>query len=119
MRQTGRTSRLLAEAVRLAAEERTVYVLTATAEHARHLWRKLNSTNPQHGIKCEIVPPNFDWSRMSVPGSHSNCVWLVDHYAIESRFGVILNMLHRFDAADITKEKEEEKEKRPLLQGMT
>jgi len=46
------------------------------------------------------VLANIDWENMRMTGAHPNCVLLVDHFAIESKFSQILAMLHRFDAVD-------------------
>lgn len=82
LRATGRTTRMIAEAKRLAAEGRAVYII---AKHWQHLQDDIDREVPGCGIKCEPdVPLNFDWQTMRVRGSHPNCVWLFDHWAIES-----------------------------------
>jgi hypothetical protein len=41
--------------------------------------------------------PGFNWSELRVLGSRPDAVVLVDHFAIESNFHRLLEMLHRFD----------------------
>lgn len=97
-RASGRTTRMLAEAKRLAKEGKAVYVI---ATHHQQLQRQIDSEYPNSGIKCEPhVPLGFDWRAMRVHGSHPNCVWLFDHYAIEADcvFVAMFEAMTRFDA---------------------
>lgn len=103
--RTGRTTRMLEEAVRLAREGRAVYVLMVNDQEAKDAQQTCNDLwkGTNHGIKCESIAamgPHFDWNRMFVLGAHHNCVFLVDHYVIESRFHSILDMLMRFDLTE-------------------
>jgi hypothetical protein len=98
VRQTGRTTRMLEEAKDLAKAGRAVYVIAATWRHARALQRQVDNDMPNSSIKCE--PPSassFSWKTLSVLGAHPNCVFLVDHYAIEQEFALMLEMLTRYD----------------------
>ena len=96
-KRTGRTTRMLNEAIRLADEGRAVYVIAASHDHAR----RLSALLPEDcGVKVE--PPdakgNLDWQATRLQGGHPNCVVLVDHYAIEKHYWCLLDMWHRFDA---------------------
>jgi hypothetical protein len=94
-RGTGRTTRMLQEAKRLADEGRAVYVIAASKAQADTL--EAMSGYDQR-IKFEpCAPSNFDWEQMKLKGAHPQCVTLVDHYAIEWRFERILEMLYRFE----------------------
>lgn len=95
-RNTGRTSRMLEEARRQVRKGRAVYVLCATLSHAQHL-----ANDPDNEfIKFETSQSlaNFDWSTMIMRGAHPNCLVFVDHWAIESRYRAVLEMLHRWDS---------------------
>jgi len=95
-RGTGRTTRMLEEAVRLAEANRAVYVVMGNHQQAKTFENKM----PQGlGIQFETAQSlsNFDWETLTLPGAHPNCVVLVDHYAIESKFNRILEELHRYD----------------------
>ena len=97
LRATGRTTRMIAEAKRLAAEGRAVYII---AKHWQHLQDEIDRDALGRGIKCEPdVPLNFDWQTMRVRGSHPNCVWLFDHWAIESNpvFAGMFAAMTQFD----------------------
>lgn len=77
-----------------------MYVLAATEAQRRVLQGEIDRRAGQgHGIKVETESSFgwFDWERLSGRGMHPNCVVLVDHYAIESKFAVMLEMLHRYD----------------------
>ena len=94
-RATGRTTRMLAEAVRLRDEGHAVYVIAANYSHVKMLRQHLGDS--ARGIEVTAVNDTFDWTTMRVRGSHPNIVTLVDHYAIECRIGPLLEMWTRFD----------------------
>lgn len=109
LRATGRTTRMLEEAIRQDKQGRAVYVMAATHFQADWIKRKLldMTKGKPGGIKVEHPRSmNFDWDRMLMPGAHANCVILVDHFAIEDRFSKIIDALHRFDPP-VTAEAEE------------
>ena len=96
-RQTGRTTRMLQEACRLRDEGRAVYVLLANMQHVA-----MYKGRPEYdGLRFEtwgsLGPSSLDDYRLRLRGAHPNCILLVDHYAIESRFAAVLRELHRFD----------------------
>lgn len=116
-RRTGRTSRMLGDAIKLASEGRTVYVLVSrnTFNFAYDKLRKL--TKPvvyclnrpyaefANGLKLESgVPSGFDWVVMRPLGSHPNCVFLVDHEVIErqSIYRAVDYMAHKYDKRNWT-----------------
>ena len=90
---------MLSEAVKLAEHGRAVCVIAADSREQERLHSLLGERGDKLGIKIETdsSPGNFCWEQMRLIGAHPNCVVLVDHYAIESRFGRILEMLHLFD----------------------
>lgn len=92
-RRTGRTTRMMEEAKALARAGKAVYVV---AQHTRIL---KDEETLRLGIKFESTSSlsNFDWLAMRLRGDHPNCVVLVDHYAIETYFSRVLEMLHRYD----------------------
>ena len=96
-RRTGRTTRMLQYAMQLSELGRAVYIIAANEKQAKDL--RLQLGNEPHGIKVETESSlgDFDWQRLTVPGAHPYCVFLVDHYAIERKFGALLNMLTNFD----------------------
>lgn len=100
LRRTGRTTRMLEHAKKLAREGRAVYVIADNAMDMRRLEAECNE--PSLGIKFETPhsPGNFDWETMRLIGAHPNCVVLVDHHAIEDRYARILEMLHAYDLPD-------------------
>jgi hypothetical protein len=106
LRQTGRTTRLLKEAYRLASEGRAVYVLACRHDYALKMECEFDSMfgpgeSRRMGIKFESPDglPNFDFRTMTLGrGAHPNCCVLVDHYTIELHYARLLQELHRFDA---------------------
>ena len=99
MRQTGRTTRMLEEARRLDEEGRAVYVVCANRDQVERLRRRARDMAIPESVKFETdaTLSNLDWGRLWLRGAHPNCVVLIDHYAIEERFGPVLEMLHRYD----------------------
>lgn len=89
---------MIEEAKRLAENGKTVYVIAANEPQRRKLQRIVGER-----VKVETASTagNFDWEQLRLIGSHPNCVTLIDHYAIESRFSRLLEMLHRFDPPSI------------------
>lgn len=105
---SGRTIRMLREAVELAEQGRAVYVVAANSFHATLLRNILGKDKAQElGIKFEGCPHDFDWETLRVRGSHPNCVFLVDHHTIEEKFQRILEVLHMYDpsASDLPEKK--------------
>jgi hypothetical protein len=108
IRQTGRTTRMLRHAVNLARAGKAVYVIADNARDMHRLANEIHQFLPKrlpdgaifnHGIKFETPDTlgAFDWKKLTVPGAHPNCVFLVDHHAIEDRFRAVLEMLHAYD----------------------
>jgi hypothetical protein len=89
LRQTGRTERMIREAIRLSYMGRAVYVLVHEKSYIESLQYRIHDTvgHCNHGIKVEVLPESFDWERMrpSQSRAHPNCVWLVEHAAAEMR----------------------------------
>ena len=94
-RATGRTTRMLQDAKRLADQGRAVYIVTASPQDTQRIQAQLQDSrinvNTARGLG------NVDWESMTLRGAHPNCVLLFDHYAIESRFGNLLSMLHAYE----------------------
>lgn len=95
-RRTGRTTRMLADAHRLAAEGKAVYVVFSRLAEAKAAEHRID---PRTGIKCETLGSlhTLDPFTLRLVGARPNCVVLIDHYAIEEHFGPLLEMLHRYD----------------------
>jgi hypothetical protein len=118
MNRTGRTTRLLKEAVSLAKEGKTVFVISTGnslvrglrsqdfPDELKHSWYAPQSSYPSVKVKNgEIVffraeSGNIDWENLTIrgyPSTEDKTVVLVDHYVIEMKFKKLLNMLHRYD----------------------
>ena len=100
MRQSGRTTRMLKDAERLALEGRAVYVLAANELQRCLLRDKCGEKAYRLGIKFESpgsLGSSLDWFGMRILGSHPNCVLLADHFAIESALRRAIEMMHRYD----------------------
>ena len=102
-RRTGRTSRMLERARQLARDGRAVYVVAASQHHARQIKQMLGS-DEGGGIKVESADGlrnSLDWEGLTLRGAHPNCVVLVDHYAIESRYSAIIEEWLRYDQVSL------------------
>lgn len=87
LRQTGRTERMIANALSLNARGRAVYIFT---DSQRGVARLREILRPEHNaIKVEVIPQHFDWEWMRPQGSnpHPNYVFLVEHQVIERELG--------------------------------
>lgn len=82
-RQTGRTTRMLAEARRLAEAGYAVYVIEHSSDQAKSR-AKQNPELVAMGVKFESIQwVDFDLKANRLRGSHPNCRVLVDHYVAE------------------------------------
>ena len=99
-RSTGRTGRMMREAIRLAEAGQDVVVVVAGAKQAHDLFVEYDLiTMPLVHLTTEAVANrDIDW--MSMRMKRTGMVLLVDHYVLERRYPKILEMLHRFDAVD-------------------
>lgn len=103
LRGTGRTTRMIEYAILQAKNGRAVYVLAATESHANYLRRTAGEKASLLGVKFGTSESfgNVDWQNMKLKNAHPNCVLIADHYAIESKFRVMLNMLHKYDTPNV------------------
>ncbi len=100
LRRTGRTTRLVYDAIEAAAKGHAVYIVMACHGEIKRV-QQLLGTERMHrlGIKIETAESlgAWDWDTLRNRGAHANCVFLVDHHAIEARFSGLLAELHRYD----------------------
>lgn len=100
LRQTGRTTRLVEKACREALIGRAVYILALDVRQVKYIQHQVEGTwarmhgaeGRRHGIKVESMMDweghrQWDWNDM-LPmhrDYHPNCLFLVDHAAVEFR----------------------------------
>jgi hypothetical protein len=97
LQKTGRTGRMLEEALRLQAAGKSVIIMMANHTEATAIKNRLGSSIGTIKVESITGYPRFDWNKMEIPGMGSQFVVLVDHSAIEGKFGMVLDTLHRFD----------------------
>lgn len=124
-RRSGRTTRMLQEAIDRAHAGAYVLVASASFQHEEQLVRQLlellgkspftyNKAQRKFHVGEGLIRLrsakannlggafNFDWFRQRFLGEPVSTVTLVDHYAIETEFAAVLEMLHRWDAPKST-----------------
>lgn len=110
-RQTGRTTRLLKEAIRLLIAGRQVCVVASSREEAsrfRRVFREeLGAVGESVVVKALREVRYFNWHAMNFPGLPSDVEVLIDHHAIELEFGALLEMWERFDESRVLEEEAE------------
>lgn len=101
-RGTGRTTRMLEEARRLADEGKAVYVVAANGEYASRFKEILNTRSI---VVLSMMDGAFSWRDCGVRDAHPGSVVLIDHYAAERRVEDLEALLvkpreaaHAFDA---------------------
>ncbi len=101
LRGTGRTSRMIENAIEETDKGRAVYVVTASLQERNRI-KGLFMDRGYPNMKVETAETlgSLDWRDLSLMGAHPNCLVVVDHYAIESKFAPMLKELHRYDADD-------------------
>lgn len=105
-RRTGRTTRLVQYALEQATvHNRSVYILTGTASDVTRLQNMVDCMAPPdtvHGIvvRCASDVPELDWQSLRIWRGSMRTLVLLDHYAIERKFGPLLQMWMMFDRPD-------------------
>ena len=108
LRATGRTTRLIDRAVQEASTGRAVYFFVAMPSMIKLMeaaiqraWEAYTGGRKSHGIKVEAMSSwdnkgQWNWEEMEpmYSGAHPNCLWLVDHFAVE---GEISRIHHRIE----------------------
>lgn len=105
LRGTGRTTRLIEEAKRLASSGFDVYIIVASPYDIARIKADLEN-NPNNIKVLHANSQNFQWDTLRVYGASPDSIVLVDHNAIERKFYHILGMLHAFDEIDFNKDKD-------------
>ncbi|MFV0408826.1 MAG: hypothetical protein ACK5LJ_03735 [Paracoccus sp. (in: a-proteobacteria)] len=105
-RKSGRTSKMIEEAIELQNQGRAIYILCTqeSIQYIEELAHKICSTKnielPQ-SIKFETIQSigreTIDWKNCSLYGAHPNCRLLIDHYVWEKEFGWAINGFHKYD----------------------
>lgn len=93
LRGSGRTTKLLAEARRVADAGKAVAIVCDNSMDMRHLKMAFGT---EHQKVSFVLSHTLDWEKMALIGLPDTVV-LIDHHAIEDRFAALLEMLHRFD----------------------
>jgi hypothetical protein len=120
-RGTGRTTRMLQEAIREAREGKRVFILADNYVHSKTLFNiliglrqgepwfvapfhfRVNVSDPSgqdmDGSITVTTPGQIDfhWDLMRAFTFGPEAVYMVDHFTIESRVNNLLSMLHRWD----------------------
>lgn len=97
LRCTGRTTRMVEEAIRLAKEGKMVYLVFNTVRDCREFSLKHRLTEHRLIKTFHMSHPDLNWETMQIDYGLKDAVTLVDHYVIECRYSKVLDMLHRFD----------------------
>jgi hypothetical protein len=100
LRQTGRTTRMIEEAIRLHKSGQRVAILFSTPGEVSFL--KRTRRQDLTGIELydlEMRDLRIDWNEMQIRYRGDRvCSMLVDHHAIEVEYRSVLTQLRRWDA---------------------
>lgn len=100
LRGSGRTSRMVEHARKLAADGKRVVIVADNLGHSYQIRIDHQLMTSEHiQVKAFSQLRDFDWEHMTRRGDAQDVVYLVDHHAIEDRFATVIEMLHRFDPA--------------------
>lgn len=102
MKRTGRTTRMLMEAIAACAEGKVCYVIVANGQHKLDVLERLGGTVPK-GMKVETwgyvdARGGLNPDTLLPLGAHPQSLVFIDHYAIEVRYANILKELDRYNA---------------------
>lgn len=111
-RQTGRTSRMIAEALGLNAQGYVVNIL-CSANHIDYIQfktfemcRKLNYTLPptiRFKTVLNIGRENINWHEQSLIGAPPTTKLFIDHHVWAEQFGFAINGYHEYDDFSLLK----------------
>lgn len=105
-RRTGRTTRMLTHAIELEEKGESICIICANKQHAVQIFDQLIRMIPNKDcVKSSMeigrikirTPDWFDWERMIMRGEPLRTIHLADHFAIESRFSLMLKELTAYD----------------------
>ena len=110
-RGSGRTSRMLEDAINQASKGRAVYILCPNdiryhQRLAAYICQQKNiSPDVFNGLKFETIASigerNINWERREMLGAHPNCKLFIDHHVFAQKFSYILDGFHEYDATVI------------------
>jgi len=112
-RASGRTQRMLVEAIKDATNGKYVMVVSMDSRHAHELCRRAYEIAPEGTTRADVVrrrlkigagcieficnDRNVDWRHMRVVGQIERDVFRADHATIEKVWERMLTELHRHD----------------------
>jgi hypothetical protein len=100
LRGTGRTTRMVEEAVNLASQGKSVLVVFEDHCHVKQFLVVDHNGRCRHNRNIQVVlakSQRFDAKTLRIVDAGVNAMVLVDHHVIEKRLHGHLEMLHRFD----------------------
>ena len=107
-RGSGRTTRMIEEALQKHDEGRAVYILMHDMCMKRELERlamqicRMRGKVLSSSIKFETVESlggihHIDWKNRKVLGAHPNCALIIDHHVWATHFGFAIEGYHEYD----------------------
>lgn len=108
-RGSGRTTRMIEEALRKHEEGRAVYILMHDMRMKRELELLAMRICRMRGkvlsslIKFETVESLgginlIDWKNRKIHGAHPNCALIIDHHVWATHFGFAIEGYHEYDS---------------------
>ena len=112
-RRTGRTTRMLEEAISVAKEGKYVIVVGANAEQAKSLQAQAATMAGEEMTatkiyidggpgqitfeSCQMNRQPFDWQSLRLQGAFPTIPTFMDHFAFENTFAKAIHEAHRWD----------------------
>ena len=106
-RSTGRTTRMLEEAIRLSSEGRAVYVMMHTHTAEAEFKHRVAMICERKGIEVPAIKfetwqslggnRGVDLTQQKMLGAHPNCCLFIDHHFYQHHFEHILAGYHQWD----------------------
>lgn len=109
-RSTGRTTRMLEEAIRLSSEGRAVYVMIHTRTAEAEFKHRVAMICERKGIEVPAIKfetweslggnRGVDLTQQKMLGAHPNCCLFIDHHFYQHHFEHILAGFHQWDKVE-------------------
>lgn len=108
-RHTGRTHRMILEAIKSSLAGNAVCILCPLVgyevdhirKQAQILWAKIGLTTPKDflfkTVQSHDMEGRIDWKNKMLIGSYSNYKLFIDHHVWVEQFGWAINAFHEYD----------------------
>jgi hypothetical protein len=105
LRQTGRTSRMIDEAICAAKTGKLVYIICDNIDQRKAVEKQIEKFIRSNTLRVRVCEPQhvgeINWETLTITGQSNNTIVFIDHLVIENRLHTALEMLNRWNSPNI------------------